>query len=534
MPPSLASRSNAVLARLIYQRDFSDIRLTQFADAAVAALLSPHSKSPGLSAVNMDDLVAEIDEQKLVEDMLPSGVRLSRIAHHPARVIVDRHQQRDFTVPVRVEEILTWLREITCWHPDMDSIIARAMGVSLPILARTLAKVAKIDPLSFFALISFSFEHPRLDLSIRCAPVARGKGEPLRRFHQPPSLAANMILVVEWARAIEIVRFNDVYRKAAVTTLLAFLLGRPRDNNRPDPMLDSVPGNCPPAGPMLFAFLRDPASSRRHQLAEFVRVQTGKPRPGPQPFRPLFHYYGLGPDEVLGVAFLDLVRAARGLEANSPALGAFKPKKRVSEGFGDAPLVDVIESTLDQCGISWALTQDFALRARTLRDRYAREFPVFGSACRFDPRFWLDPTRDAPLFIRLFNQPAPSTGGARQIPDTFMGTTAIVRNTLQELLVGPVPHVPPTKADIRLSAQVVAHLASSATELTRDPALFGLLEHSMAMSGYQPRRGKGRTSSPASPCGKVGRWFGCHLPPGQLSTRRYPDLPWAGANARFP
>lgn len=534
MSPSLASRSNATLTRLVYERDFGPSQLTQFASAAVTALLYPGSEPPELSTVDIDALVAEIDEQKAAEELLPPGARLSRIAHHPARIIVDHHQLREFAIPIRVSEILVWLRKITCWQPDIDEIVARAIGVSLPILAEKLASTAKTDPVSFFAMISFGFQHSGLDHGIRCDPVTRRKGERIRRFHQPPSLAANMMLVAEWVRAVEIVRFNDLHRQETVHGLLAFLLARPRSGSQPDIMLDAVSGKSSLAVPSQFAFLRNPKSSHRDQLEEIMRVQMGKPRQGPQPSRPLFHYYGLGSAETLGVAFLDLVRAARGLKANSAALGAFKPATRVSEDFGDDALIDVIEKTLNQCGIAWALPQDFALRARFLRDRYAREYPVFGSACRFDPRFWLHSARDAPLFARLFTYSTPQTGSLKQLPDTFTATMAIVRESFQGLLPHSSPDVPPTSGDLRLSAEVVAHLATSATELTRDPVLFGLLEHSMAMSGYQPRRGKGRTSSPASPCGKAGRWFGCHLPPGQLSTRRYPDLPWAGATASFP
>lgn len=529
MQPLIVTQAQSVLARLDYQRAFGVAHLSDFATYAMSTMLGTKSCSIDLSHEDLQTLGAVVDEQLQAEEQLPPGVRLMRFAHHPLRVVIDQQRQRTFQVPISEGQLLEWLRKITGWSNTLDAIVGSAIGVSLPFLAAKLASQAKSDPAMFFALICFKFDHPSIDFGILCKPVTRRRGERAQRFHKPPSLAGNMIRVAEWARAIEIARYHDARRSADADSLMAFLLGRPSDDRNLDRFLDLIRKPSPLAVPSLFVFLGDHSATYEHQLKEFHRVLSGEPRPGPKSTRPIYHYYGLGPEDMLAVAFLDLVRAARGIAPNSPAVGIHKPAKRQSEDFGDDPLSTVIEVSMAECGMSCSLKQDSALKARSLRDRYARDYPVYGSACRFDPRFWLMPTRDALLFERLTNYPAPDFREPESIPDKFLPTTALVRDILRALL-----KIPMNIAEVPIGAEVVAHLMSSATEPTRDPALLALLEHSMAVSGYCARRVKKEQLPSPALSKKAGRWFGCHLPPYQLSKRRHPDLPWAGIDASFP
>ena len=529
MQPLIVSQAQSVLARLEYQRACGVAHLSDFAPFAMSAMLGTNSGSIDLSPEDFQILGAVVDRQLQAEEHLPPGVRLMRFAHHPLRVVIDQQRERTFKVPISEGQLLEWLRKITGWSDTLDATVGSAIGVSLPFLAAKLASLAKSDPAMFFALICFQFEHPAIDFGILCKPVARRRGERAQRFHQPPSLAGNMILVAEWARAIEIARYHDARRSEDADSLMAFLLGRPRDDRNSDGFLDLIRKPNPLAVPSLFVFLNDHSATYQNQLKEFHRVLSGEPRPGPKSTRPICHYYGLGPEDMLAVAFLDLVRAARGIAPNSAAVGIHKPAKRQSEDFGDDALSTVIEVSTAECGMSCSLKQDSALKARSLRDRYAREYPVYGSAYRFDPRFWLSPTRDALLFARLATYPTPNFREPESIPDKFLPTTALVRDILRALL-----KIPMDIAEVPSGAEVVAHLMSSATQPTRDPALLALLEHSMAVSGYCARRGKKERLQSSSLSKKASRWFGCHLPPRHLSKRKHPDYPWAGIDASFP
>lgn len=374
MQPLIVTQAQSVLARLDYQRAFGVAHLSDFATYAMSTMLGTKSCSIDLSHEDLQTLGAVVDEQLQAEEQLPPGVRLMRFAHHPLRVVIDQQRQRTFQVPISEGQLLEWLRKITGWSNTLDATVGSAIGVSLPFLAAKLASLAKSDPAMFFALICFQFDHPSIDFGILCKPVARRRGERAQRFHKPPSLARNMILVAEWARAIEIARYHDARRSADVDSLMAFLLGRPRDDRNLDGFLDLIHKPSPLAVPSLFVFLGDHSATYQHQLKEFHRVLSGEPRPGPKSTRPIYHYYGLGPEDMLAVAFLDLVRAARGIASNSAAVGIHKPAKRQSEDFGDDPLSTVIEVSMAECGMSCSLKQDSALKARSLRDRYAREY----------------------------------------------------------------------------------------------------------------------------------------------------------------
>ena len=529
--------TQAIVDRLHYNDIHNRADIIKFAIAARDIVLGKQPCAGLLSKIQQ--MAPQIEEQLAAECQFPPGVRLDTFSHSPVLAILACANGGKSTVPVTKGDILSWLRRETGWDKSLDDLVDRATGVRLPVLATELAKLHLQEPVSFYLLMSFQFEHDRLDTTITCPASERHKGERLRPFHREGKLIDAVRAIAEWMRAIAIAHYLFGRQDAHHLVLRERMLGV-APNGSPTDHVTTVIDAMPLPIPMLRVLLNGTRPfAVADMLAEFERVLMPSLELGNGTKRPLYHFWGLGYVEVLMVAFLDIVCVRRAIAAPSNATNGVHVREPHFEHFGQLLLVKVVEGTITN---RWPdqyieLKEDAALRSKILRRRYARASVVVGSAYRFDPAFWSNTERDAPLFARLAMLP-----NGRPSSNAFPHLVGLIRDTLHAALL-----IKMDTSQIPFGARVVSHLMTATTVLTRDPALLVLLEHAMWQSGYRSNRNACRKPRCRKSCkcvcnagsyrlypGYAARNWGCVLPVSDLSSRRYPELPRKGEHSHQP
>ena len=456
--------AEAIAGRLSFNELHERTDITDYAVVARDIAIGLYQPD-ALRSMLSDEEAAQIETQLTSEQNFPAGVRIGTFVHSPVRTIIAFKCQKKSPVPVTKADILTWLRCKTGWPVDLDELIDRATGVRLPVLAGELAKLHRKDPVSFYLLMSFEFSHLSLDVSITYPPSEKMRGEHQWPFHTKATLIDVMMQIAEWCRAIAIADYLFEREDAHHLALRDFAKGR-LTGVRPSDHIFTIIDSMPLSVPMLRACLDgSKALSRADIMAEFERIAMPSLKHGNGTKRPLYHFYGLGPIDVLMVAFLDILSTRRAIAPSSDAVNGPHVRRPNLGQFGQGPLEDVIQGTLTS---RWAkrnniIKQDAALRAKILRRRYARTSKVAGSAYRFDLEFWAQTERDAGLFQRL------ATRQNRNLDThSFPDRVAQVRNTLLNIMPIVMDH-----GQISFGSRVVAHMMTATTVLTVIPCLWG-------------------------------------------------------------
>lgn len=513
--------AQAIADRLLFNDEYQRADITDYAVIARDFILGKHRPDEALLA-QIHKEAGQIEVQLNLEANFPAGVRIGTFWYSPVRSISALANGCPSEVPTKEADLLKWLRRETGWADTIDDWIDRSTGVRLPVLAHELAKLHLQDPVSFYLLMCFEFEHPALDTTIAYPPSERGFRERLWPFHIKAKLFDVMKQIAEWRRAVAIHAYLTE-REDADHLALRHYVEMHSTGLKPPAHIETIIDAMPLPVPMLRSCLDfSKKLSGANMIAEFERVMMPTAEHGNGTRRPLYHFYGLNPVEVLMVAFLDILCTRRNIAPSSNAINRTHARKPNFEHFGQDRLNTVIETTLASLWPNRAILvkEDAALRAKILRRRYARASAVVGSAYRFDPTFWSRPERDARMFERLATRPNGASGS-----DSFPHLVALIRDTL-------LANMPITMTTdlIPFCSRVVAHLMTGTTVLTRDPVLLELLYHTMWQAGYRSNRktGNGRTTGIAYPTKAAARNWGCVLPVRELRLRRPPELPLKG------
>lgn len=528
--------AQAIADRLSFNDKYQRADITTYAVVARDLVLGKHKPDADL-LMQIQNEAVQIEAQLKLEASFPAGVRIGTFLYSPVRSISALANGRPSEVPTKEADLLKWLRRETGWADTIDHRIDSSTGVTLPILARELAKLHLQDPVSFYLLMCFEFEHPDLDITVAYPPSERGLRERAWPFHIKAKLFDVMEQIAEWRRAVAIHRYL-IEREDADHLALRHYVQMHSTGLKPPAHIETIIDAMPLPVPMLRACLDSSKElSGANMMAEFERVMTPTIEHGNGTRRPLYHYYGLDPVEVLMVAFLDIMCMRRSIAPSSNAINGPHVRKPNFEHFGQDPLTDVIGDTLASLWPNRAILvkEDAALRSKILRRRYARASAVAGSAYRFDPTFWSRPERDARMFEKLATRPNGASGS-----DSFPNLVALIRDTL----LASMP-ITMTTDLIPFCSRVVAHLMTGTTVLTRDPVLLELLYHTMWQAGYRANRKKcskykcrknghcicnggpsvaGHRTNPVY----AARNWGCVLPVGEIRLRRPPELPLKG------
>lgn len=528
--------AQAIADRLLFNDEHQRADITDYAVVARDFILGKHKPDAALLA-QIHKEAGQIEAQLNLEANFPAGVRIGTFLYSPVRSISALANGCPSEVPTKEADLLDWLRRETGWENTIDHLIDIGTGVTLPVLARELAKLHLHDPVSFYLLMCFEFEHPNLDTAVAYPPSKKRLRERLWPFHIKAKLFDVMTQIAEWRRAVAICRYL-IERENADHLALRHYVQMHSTGLKPPAHIETIFDAMPLPVPMLRACLDSSIElSGANMMAEFERVMTPTIEHGNGTRRPLYHYYGLNPVEVLMVAFLDTMCARRGIAPSSNAINDPHVRKPNFEHFGQDRLKTVIVVTLDSLWPNRAILvkEDAALRSKILRRRYARASAVAGSAYRFDPAFWSRPERDARMFERLATKPNGASGS-----DSFPNLVALIRDTL--LAIMPINM---TIDLIPFCSRVVAQLMTGTTVLTRDPVLLELLYHTMWQAGYRANRKKcskykcrknghcicngspsvaGHRTNPVY----AARNWGCVLPVGKIRLRRPPELPLKG------
>lgn len=513
--------AQAIADRLLFNDEYQRADITDYAVIARDFILAKHRPDAALLAQIHKEAV-QIEAQLKLEANFPAGARMGTFLYSPVRVISALANGCPSQVPTREADLLDWLRRETGWADTIDERIDSSTGVTLPILAHELAKLHLQDPVSFYLLMCFEFEHPDLDITVAYPPSKRRLRERLWPFHIKAKLFDVMKQIAEWRRAVAICGYL-MEREDADHLALRHYVQMHSIGLKPPAHIETIIDAMPLPVPMLRACLDGSKElSGANMMAEFERVIMPTTEHGNGTRRSLYHYYGLNPVEVLMVAFLDILCTRRNIAPSSNAINELHVRKPNFEHFGQDRLNDVIECTLESL---WPhgtilIKQDVALRSKILRRRFARASAVAGSAYRFDPTFWSRPERDARMFEKLATRPNGASGS-----DSFPNLVALIRDTL--LAIIPITM---TTDLIPFCSRVVAHLMTGTTVLTRDPVLLELLYHTMWQAGYRSNRKtrNGGTTGIAYPTKAAARNWGCVLPVRELRLRRPPELPLKG------
>lgn len=513
--------AQAIADRLSFNDKYQRADITKYAVVARDLVLGK-SKPDADLLIQIHKEAVQIEAQLRLEGNFPAGARIGSVWHSPVSVISALMNGCPSQVPTKEADLLRWLRRATGWENTIDHLIDISTGVTLPVLARELSKLHVQDPVSFYLLMCFEFEHPALDITVTYPPSKRRVLERLWPFHIKATLFDVMRQIAEWSRAVAIHRYI-MERHGADHLALRQHVEKHSNGLKSSAHIETIIDAMPLPVPMLRSCLDGSKElSGANMMAEFERVIMPTTEHGNGTRRPLYHFYGLNPVEVLMVAFLDILCTRRNIAPSSNAINEPHARKPNFEHFGQDRLKTVIVVTLDSLWPNRAILvkEDAALRSKILRRRYARASVVAGSAYRFDPTFWSRPERDARMFERLATRPHGASGS-----DSFPNLVALIRDTL--LVSMPITM---TTDHIPFCSRVVAHLMTATTVLTRDPVLLELLYHTMWQAGYRSNRNtrNGGTSGTAYPTKWAARNWGCVLPVGDLRLRRPPQLPLKG------
>ncbi|MFN5127310.1 MAG: hypothetical protein ACK519_06405 [Sphingomonadaceae bacterium] len=425
--------------------------------------------------------------------------------------------------PMNQARILELLRQALSVEAELEAFLETSVGISLSELADQLANLFKTDPVSFFCLMNFEFEHLPKGFEAAYPPSKPAKGDRLWAFHKPVPLAKVMMILAELRRVFAIVSYLCARRqidhmlfRTHCKPKAATKFGR---NNRE---LLSLIDAMPLAIPMLAAALTENQNPFGVGIDEINRLLKPSLQMGNSKRRPMFHYYGLDAVDVVLVGLLEVVRFAREDQNDQPALARCRGQNGSILSLLQLQNLELLIAARWP-SLANQITFDRALRAHRVLSLYVDGTDFLGRAYRFDPSLWQSPTIDAQTYQRrAFDKATDLTSFAfddvvKAVRDAFLIMYGIQCNPKQ------------IQIQIQMAARAACHLTSSTTHFTREPILFLLLEHALSMSGFRTKRSKScrQSAVPAYPVrpGLVVHHWGTQMSLCDVRGREYPEVP---------
>lgn len=498
----------AIILRLRYLATYQRNDIVLFAPLFARVLAGLPFSALALPA-DFDIWVRRAKIQLKLERHLPAGTRLGTFRYSPV-LALDAIRQRKVSYPaqywVRIEQDI---RANTGLKLNRDAQMDKRCGYSVSAYIRALQLLNATDPVTVQLFLAKEF---RFCAAAKTLEEANDRVKAATKALEQDALLRAGTSLAEHERLVSIAK--ELHQSAAldykglVAALEELEAGRRLYPGVYSDYLETVPLSVP----ALFTVAALGRWDRFAPLREVIRVLRPQGRGGERTARPLVHYYGLDLAQIIQMGMVEL------MTINANIIDPRVPIHKLTRGgVQNDRVVGLARAIIDDIAKEekWPITLNNELRRKLdpVQRGYLRGTWQFGGGGRFDPRYWLDPERDAYLCKALVHPKKKAklrrTGSVvdlhyrvlmrlSQISFSKSERSAVAQNVSQQFLI----------------IRAMAHMACAHSPFTSDPIFVAWHRFNLNVGGYCSTRGARRQKKaiPVSVVKKGQRFKGALLP----------------------